>query len=114
MSERTNARTHERTIRVVQPQHLRTLARVGGEVTVNVDGKLTVGAVLDAVEKTYPVLVGTIRDHGTLKRRPFIRFYACEEDFSLDPPDAPLPDKIAEKIACAEEPFLVIGAIAGG
>lgn len=97
-------------VRVVLPQHLRTLARVGGEVTVNVAGTPTIGSILDALEEQYPVLRGAIRDHGTLKRRPFIRFYACEEDFSLDPPDTPLPDKIAS----ADEPFLVIGAIAGG
>ena len=97
-------------VRVVLPQHLRTLARVGGEVTVQIEGRPTVGSVLDAIERTYPVLLGTIRDHGTLKRRPFIRFYACEEDFSLDPPDTPLP----EDVATAREPFLVIGAIAGG
>ena len=97
-------------IRVVLPQHLRTLARVGGEVTVDVEGTPTVSTILDAIEKKYPVLKGTIRDHGTQKRRPFLRFYACEEDYSLDPPDTPLPDKIAS----ADEPFLVIGAIAGG
>lgn len=97
-------------VRVVLPQHLRTLARVGGEVTVNVEGRPTVGSILDAIEKEYPVLQGTIRDHGTRKRRPFIRFYACEEDFSLDPPDTPLP----EKVRSGDEPFLVIGAIAGG
>jgi len=97
-------------IRVVLPQHLRTLARVGDEVTVDVEGRPTVSSILDALEEKYPVLRGAIRDHGTQKRRPFLRFYACEEDFSLDPPDTPLPDKIAS----ADEPFLVIGAIAGG
>jgi sulfur-carrier protein len=97
-------------VRVVLPQHLRTLARVGGEVSVSVPGVPTIGAVLEAIERQYPVLQGTIRDHGTLKRRPFIRFYACEEDFSHDPPDTPLP----EKIRTGDEPFLVIGAIAGG
>lgn len=97
-------------IRVVLPQHLRTLARVDGEVTVDVEGTPTVSSILDAIEKKYPVLRGAIRDHGTRKRRPFLRFYACEEDYSLDSPDTPLPDKIAS----ADEPFLVIGAIAGG
>jgi hypothetical protein len=97
-------------VRVVLPQHLRTLARVSGEVTVEVEGRPTVGKILDAIERTFPVLQGTIRDHGTRKRRPFIRFYACEEDFSLGPPDTPLP----EKIGTGDEPFLVIGAIAGG
>ena len=97
-------------IRVVLPAHLRTLARVGGEVSVEVEGPVTVGAVLDALEATYPVLRGTIRDHGTLKRRPFLRFFACEQDLSHEPPDAPLPDPVAR----GAEPFLVIGAIAGG
>lgn len=97
-------------IRVVLPHHLRTLARVDGEVTVDVEGAPTVSSILDAIEKKYPVLRGAIRDHGTRKRRPFLRFYACEEDYSLDSPDTPLP----EKIASAAEPFLVVGAIAGG
>ena len=97
-------------IRVELPVHLRTLARVGGEVSVEVEGPVTVGSVLDALEATYPVLRGTIRDHGTLKRRAFLRFFACEQDLSLDPPDAPLPDPVAR----GEEPFLVIGALAGG
>ena len=97
-------------VRVVLPAHLRTLTRVNGEVTVSVEGRPTVGSVLDALEARYPVLQGTIRDHGTLRRRPFIRYFACEEDFSLDPPDTPLPDPVA----AAREPFLVVGAIAGG
>jgi hypothetical protein len=97
-------------IRVELPFHLRTLARVEREVTVNVAPPVTVGAVLDAVEARYPVLRGTIRDHGTLKRRPFLRFYACEEDFSNVPTDTPLP----EEIVSGKEPFSIIGAIAGG
>jgi hypothetical protein len=97
-------------IRVELPQHLRTLAGVGREVTVEVEGRATVGSVLDALEARYPVLRGTIRDHGTLARRPFLRFFACEQDLSLDPPDTPLP----EAIASGAEPFLVVGAISGG
>ena|SRR3989441_11286254 len=97
-------------IRVVLPAHLRTLAQVNGEVTVAVDGPVTQRAILDALEETYPVLRGTIRDHVTLKRRPFLRFFACEEDFSHEPPDAPLPDAVA----AGNEPFLVVGAMAGG
>ena len=98
-------------IRVILPAHLRTLARVGGdEVQVQVDGPPTLGAVLTAIEARYPVLRGTIRDHVTEKRRPFVRFYACEQDFSHDSPDTPLPDAVAR----GREPFLVIGATAGG
>jgi len=97
-------------IRVWLPAHLRTLARVGSEVEVEVQGPVTLGAVLDALEAAYPVLRGTIRDYGTLKRRPFVRFFACEQDFSLDPPDTLLP----EAVATGKEPFLVVGAIAGG
>lgn len=97
-------------IRVVLPFHLRNLARVEGEVDVEVAGPITVGAVLDALEAKHPVLRGTIRDHGTLKRRPFIRFFACKEDLSLDPPDTPLPEAVVK----GEEPFLVVGAMAGG
>jgi sulfur-carrier protein len=97
-------------IRVVLPAHLRTLARVNGEVTVDVEGQPTLGAVLDALEAGYPVLRGTIRDHVTLKRRPFVRFFACEQDLSHDPPDAPLPDPVVAGV----EPFLVVGAMAGG
>ncbi|HYM22844.1 MAG TPA: MoaD/ThiS family protein [Vicinamibacterales bacterium] len=92
------------------PQHLRTLARVGDEVQVEVDGRATTRAILDALEARYPVLQGTIRDHVTLKRRPYLRFFACEEDLSHEPPDRPLP----EAIASGKEPFLVIGAMAGG
>jgi hypothetical protein len=97
-------------IRVVLPQHLRTLARVDGDFSVDVQGPATLGAVLTALEETFPVLQGTIRDHVTLKRRPFVRFYACEQDLSHDGPDAPLPDAVAS----GAEPFLVVGAMAGG
>jgi hypothetical protein len=97
-------------IRVVLPAHLRTLARVNGEVTVDVDGPVTPRAILDALEANYPVLRGTIRDHVTLERRPFLRFFACEEDLSHDPPDTVLPDAVA----AGKEPFLVVGAMAGG
>jgi len=97
-------------IRVVLPYHLRNLARVNGEVPLEIAGPVTVGAVLDALEARYPVLSGTIRDHGTRKRRPFVRFFACKEDFSLEPPDTKLP----EAVVSGQEPFLIIGAIAGG
>lgn len=97
-------------IRVQLPFHLRNLARVDGELEVEVAPPVTVGGVLDAIEAKYPVLRGTIRDHGTLKRRAFVRFYACQEDLSLEPPDTRLPDEVV----CGKEPFLVIGAIAGG
>ena len=97
-------------IRIVLPQHLRTLARVDGEVSLEFEGPVTQRSVLDALEAKYPALCGTMRDHGTLKRRPFIRFFACEEDLSHESPDAPLPDAVAK----GTEPFLVIGAIAGG
>jgi hypothetical protein len=97
-------------IRVVLPMHLRTLAKVGAEVQVEVEGPVTQRSVLDALEAKYPMLRGTIRDHVTLKRRAFLRFFACEEDLSLEPPDAPLPAAVAS----GAEPFFVIGAIAGG
>jgi sulfur-carrier protein len=97
-------------IRVVLPANLRTLARVSGEVSVDVDGTPTQRAVLDALEAQYPVLRGTIRDHTTHKRRAFIRFFACENDLSHDPPDTPLPDAVV----AGTEPFLVVGAMAGG
>ena len=97
-------------IRVALPFHLRTLAHVDGEVTVDVKGTVTLRAVLDAMENQYPVLAGTIRDHVTQKRRPFLRFYACEEDLSNEPPDTPLPDAVVS----GEEPLFIIGAIAGG
>jgi hypothetical protein len=97
-------------IRVVLPHHLRTLAGVGSEVALDVTGTVTQRAVLDALETAYPMLRGTIRDHTTRERRAFIRFFACEEDLSHESPDAPLPDDVAS----GKEPFLVIGAIAGG
>jgi molybdopterin synthase sulfur carrier subunit len=97
-------------IRVVLPAHLRTLARVEGEVKLDVQGQVTQRSVLDALEESYPMLCGTLRDHVTQKRRPFVRFFACEEDLSHEPPDAPLPEAVAK----GEEPFLVVGAIAGG
>jgi sulfur-carrier protein len=97
-------------IRVVLPFHLRTLARVNDEVRLEVAPPVTIGAVLDAVEARYPMLQGTIRDHGTLQRRPFLRFFACKEDLSLDPPETPLP----AAICAGEEPFLIVGAMAGG
>ena len=97
-------------IRVVLPQHLRTLARVDGEVQLQVDGPVTQRSVLDALEARYPMLRGTIRDHITQHRRPFVRFFACGQDLSHELPDAPLPDAVAT----GAEPFLVVGAIAGG
>ena len=97
-------------IRVILPQHLRTLAQVRGEVEIEVEGQVTQRSVLDALEARYPMLRGTIRDHVTLQRRPFLRFFACEEDLSHEAPDAPLPDAVAS----GAEPFLVVGAIAGG
>src|SRR5437870_9969945 len=97
-------------IRVELPAHLRTLARVDREVTVEVADRATLRAVLDALEASYPVLRGTIRDHVTQQRRPFLRFFACEQDLSHDPPDAPLPDAVAS----GAEPLLILGAIAGG
>jgi hypothetical protein len=92
------------------PAHLRTLARVGSEVTIDVDGRVTLRTLLDALEATYPVLRGTIRDHITERRRPFVRFFACEQDLSHEPPDTPLPDAVAS----GTEPFLVVGAMSGG
>ena len=97
-------------IRVVLPAHLRNLAGVNGEVTLDLQGKATLRSVLDALEAGYPMLRGTIRDHGTLKRRPFVRFFACEQDLSHEPPDTLLPDPVA----AGTEPFLVVGAMAGG
>jgi hypothetical protein len=97
-------------IRVLLPYHLRTLAKVGAEVTLDVAGPVTQRSVLDALESRYPMLRGTIRDHGTGLRRPMLRFFACEQDLSDDPPDAPLPDTVAS----GAEPFWVVGAIAGG
>jgi len=97
-------------IRVELPAHLRTLAHVDREVRVDVDGEATLRAVLDELEACYPMLRGTIRDHLTHQRRPFLRFFACEQDFSHEPPDAPLPDAVATGV----EPFLIVGAMAGG
>src|SRR5580658_3149028 len=97
-------------IRVMLPQHLRTLAHVGVEVELSVEGPVTQRSVLDALEAAYPMLRGTIRDHATQQRRPFLRFFACEEDLSHKSPDALLPDAVAS----GKEPFLIIGAIAGG
>jgi len=97
-------------IRVILPPHLRTLAHVGGEIEHDVEGEATQRSVLDTLEASYPMLRGTIRDHVTQQRRPFLRFFACEQDLSHEPPDAPLPDAVAS----GAEPFIVIGAIAGG
>jgi molybdopterin converting factor small subunit len=97
-------------IRVLLPAHLKTLARVSGEVTLDVAGPPTIVAVLDALEERYPALQGTIRDHDTLERRPFLRFFACQEDYSLEPTDTLLPQPIVD----GQEPFLIIGAMAGG
>jgi sulfur-carrier protein len=98
------------TIRVELPQHLRALAHVGREVQLQVEGAVTQRSVLDAIEAEYPMLKGTIRDHGTQQRRAFLRFFACEEDLSHEPPDSPLPDAVVS----GKEPFLIVGAIAGG
>jgi len=97
-------------IRVVLPFHLRTLARIESEVQLEVASPITVRSVLDALETRYPALCGTLRDHDTLKRRPFIRFFACKEDVSLAPPETPLPEDVVN----GKEPFLIVGAIAGG
>jgi hypothetical protein len=97
-------------IRVVLPVHLRTLARVTGELQVQPASPPTIGSLLDAIETAYPVLRGTMRDHGTLRRRPFIRFFACEQDLSLEPANTALP----EAVISGKEPFLVVGAMAGG
>ncbi len=97
-------------IRIVLPFHLRTLAQAGAEITLEVTGAITQRSVLDALESAYPMLRGTIRDQSTQQRRPFLRFFACEEDLSHEAPDAPLP----EAVASGAEPFLIVGAIAGG
>ena len=97
-------------IRVVLPHHLRTLAKIGDEVHVDLNGTVTVHAVINALEEKYPMLRGTIREHNTLKRRPLVRFFACGEDISHESPDAPLPDAIVK----GDEPFFIMGAIAGG
>lgn len=97
-------------IRVVLPAHLRLLAQVDDDVMLDIEGEVTQRSVLDALEARYPTLLGTLRDHTTQKRRPFVRFFACEQDLSHEPPDAPLPDAVAS----GAEPFFVVGAIAGG
>jgi sulfur-carrier protein len=97
-------------IRVILPVHLRTLAKVGSELSLEMEGPVTPRAIIDALEAKYPMLCGTIRDHVTQKRRPFVRFFACEEDLSLESPDAPLP----EAIATGAKPFFIVGAVAGG
>ena len=98
------------TVRVVLPAHLRAMAKVQGEVRVDVEGAVTQRSVLDALEAEFPMLQGTIRDRATAKRRAFVRFYACEEDLSHEEPDAPLPERVAD----GAEPFMIIGAMAGG
>jgi molybdopterin synthase sulfur carrier subunit len=98
------------SVRVILPAHLRALARVQGEIRVDVQGQVTQRAVLDAVETEFPMLLGTIRDRSTARRRPFVRFYACEEDLSHEEPDALLPERVVH----GEEPFMIIGAMAGG
>jgi sulfur-carrier protein len=102
--------TGEFMVRVVLPPHLRALARINHEVVLDVNGPVTIRSVLDALESSYPMLCGTIRDHVTQQRRPFLRFFACSEDFSHESPDAPLP----EPVSTGAEPLLVVGAIAGG
>jgi hypothetical protein len=97
-------------IRVMLPYHLRTLARVDGEVQLEVESPVTLGTVLEALEARYPALRGTIRDHGTLKRRPFVRYFACKEDLSFEPPETRLPDEVLN----GTEPFMIVGAMAGG
>lgn len=97
-------------IRVQLPAHLRTLARIDGELQLELSGPATQGALLDALEERFPMLRGTMRDHVTQKRRPFVRFFACEQDLSFNPPETPLP----EAVVAAREPFLVVGAMAGG
>lgn len=102
--------TQTMTVRVALPAHLRTLARTGAEVTLDVPTPVTIASTLDTLEARYPMLCGTIRDHGTLKRRAFIRYFACEEDLSHEPPETPLP----EPVLAGREPLIVLGAIAGG
>jgi molybdopterin synthase sulfur carrier subunit len=97
-------------IRIILPFHLRNLAHIGSEVTLEIEGPVSQRSVLDALEARYPMLRGAIRDHDTQQRRPFLRFFACEEDLSLNPPDTPLPDAVVS----GKEPFIIIGAIAGG
>ncbi len=98
------------TVRVTLPYHLQTLARTGSEVTLDVEGAVTPRAIIDALEARYPMLRGTVRDHTTGQRRPYLRFFACKEDVSLDDPDTPLPDDVAT----GKEPFIILGSIAGG
>ena len=98
------------SVRVTLPPHLREMARVHGEVLLEVEGEVTQRSVLDVLEQTYPMLLGTIRDRATARRRPFVRFFACQEDLSHDPPDTPLPPRVVT----GEEPFMVVGAMAGG
>ena len=105
-----NAALLSHMVRVILPYHLRNLARVDGEVQLEVESPITLGAVLDALETRYPVLQGTMRDHVTLRRRPFVRFFACKEDLSLEPPETKLPDAVVN----GDEPFLIVGAMAGG
>jgi molybdopterin synthase sulfur carrier subunit len=97
-------------VRVILPPHLRTLAHLPGDAELEVIAPITQRSILDALEARYPMLRGTIRDHGTLQRRPFLRFFACEQDLTHEPPDAPVPDAVAS----GKEPFIVLGAIAGG
>jgi sulfur-carrier protein len=97
-------------IRILLPAHLRNLARINGDVELALEGPVTQRSILDALERRYPMLCGTIRTHETLERRPFVRFFACEQDISHEPPDKPLPDAVATGV----EPFLIVGAIAGG
>jgi sulfur-carrier protein len=98
------------SVRIILPAHLRALARIQGEICVGIDGEVTQRAVLDALEVKFPMLLGTIRDRATARRRAFVRFYACETDLSHEEPDAPLPERVAQ----GEEPFMVVGAMAGG
>jgi hypothetical protein len=109
-SERRRGAAGGGRVRVVLPAHLQSLAHVGAEVTLDVEGRATQRSVLNALEARYPMLQGTIRDHATQRRRPFVRFFACEQDLSHELPDAPLPDPVAR----GAEPFLVVGAMAGG
>ena len=106
----SGAKGNTSTVQVQIPYHLRNLARIDGDVTLEVASPVTIRSVLDALEARYPMLCGTIRDHDTLQRRPFLRFFACEEDLTHQSPDVPLPDAVAS----GEEPFLIVGAIAGG
>ena len=106
----SSAASDRKTIRVVLPAHLRTLARVSGEVALEIASPVTQRSILDALESRYPVLCGAIRDHVTQQRRPFVRFFACQEDLSHESPDTPLPDLVVS----GAEPFLIVGAIAGG